>query len=96
MRQIQVADLTASANEIDNRMGPIPGRSSDRIAELRWAATDEQRQLLCRTNAGGNRHSWQADRCSERLQKPIHRLLWGYMAEMLQLKAACWKRLAIR
>jgi hypothetical protein len=30
MRQIQVADLTASANEIDNRMGPIPGRSSDR------------------------------------------------------------------
>lgn len=40
MRQMQAADLTASANEIDNRMGPIPGRSSDRIAnELRWAAT---------------------------------------------------------
>lgn len=44
MRQIQVADLTASANEIDNRMGPIPGRSSDRIAnELRWAATEIER-----------------------------------------------------
>lgn len=43
MRQIQVADLTASANEIDTRMGPIPGRSSDRIAnELRWAATELQ------------------------------------------------------
>jgi hypothetical protein len=31
--------LIASAEEIDNRMGPIPGRSSDRIArELREAA----------------------------------------------------------
>jgi hypothetical protein len=46
MRQIQVADLTASANEIDNRMGPIPGRSSDRIAnELRWAAEELQRAM---------------------------------------------------
>ncbi|WP_027517827.1 hypothetical protein [Bradyrhizobium sp. WSM1417] len=46
MRQIQVADLTASANEIDTRMGPIPGRSSDRIAnELRWAADELQRAL---------------------------------------------------
>jgi hypothetical protein len=31
--------LIASADEIDNRLGPIPGRSSDRIArELREAA----------------------------------------------------------
>lgn len=44
MRQMQVADLTASANKIDTRMGPIPGRSSDRIAsELRWAAGELQR-----------------------------------------------------
>jgi hypothetical protein len=44
MRQIQVADLTASANEIDNRMGPMPGRSSDRIAnELRWADAEIKR-----------------------------------------------------
>lgn len=36
---IEPAQLIASANEIDNRMGPIPGRSSDRIAvELRKAA----------------------------------------------------------
>lgn len=46
MRQIQIADLTASANEIDTRMGPIPGRSSDRIAnELRWAADQLQRAM---------------------------------------------------
>jgi hypothetical protein len=46
MRQMQVADLTASANEIDNRMGPIPGRSSDRIAnELRWASDELQRAM---------------------------------------------------
>jgi len=33
------ARLIASADEIDNRLGPIPGRSSDRIAvELRAAA----------------------------------------------------------
>ncbi len=36
---IEPAALVASADEIDNRMGPIPGRSSDRIArELRAAA----------------------------------------------------------
>lgn len=36
---IEPAQLIASANEIDGRMGPIPGRSSDRIAvELRKAA----------------------------------------------------------
>jgi hypothetical protein len=36
---IQPTDLIASADEIDNRLGPIPGRSSDRIArELRAAA----------------------------------------------------------
>lgn len=36
---INPAKLIASADEIDNRMGPIPGRSSDRIArELRSAA----------------------------------------------------------
>lgn len=35
------AALIASADEIDNRMGPIAGRSSDRIArELRQAATE--------------------------------------------------------
>lgn len=33
------ANLIASADEIDNRLGPIPGMSSDRIAiELRAAA----------------------------------------------------------
>ena len=33
--------LVKSADEIDNRIGPIPGRSSDRIArELRQAATE--------------------------------------------------------
>ena len=33
------SQLIASADEIDNRIGPIPGRSSDRIArELRIAA----------------------------------------------------------
>lgn len=36
---IEPAALIASADEIDNRMGPIPGMSSDRIArELRNAA----------------------------------------------------------
>lgn len=36
---ITPAHLIASADEIDNRLGPIPGRSSDRIAvELRAAA----------------------------------------------------------
>lgn len=36
---IEPAALIASAEEIDNRLGPIPGRSSDRIAkELRKAA----------------------------------------------------------
>lgn len=36
---IEPAALIASADEIDNRLGPIPGRSSDRIArELRAAA----------------------------------------------------------
>lgn len=58
MRQFQVADLTASANEIDNRMGPIPGRSSDRIAnELRWAAAEIERMRAAidktRTNLAG-------------------------------------------
>ncbi|WP_375782860.1 hypothetical protein ACE10Z_23385 [Bradyrhizobium sp. Pha-3] len=36
---IEPAALIVSADEIDDRMGPIPGRSSDRIArELRAAA----------------------------------------------------------
>lgn len=36
---IQSSSLIASADEIDNRLGPIPGGSSDRIAgELRRAA----------------------------------------------------------
>lgn len=50
---VEPAQLIASANEIDNRIGPIPGRSSDRIAaelrkaaaliiELREAASDQQ------------------------------------------------------
>lgn len=39
MTMITAATLIASADEIDNRLGPIPGRSSDRIAvELRAAA----------------------------------------------------------
>ncbi len=43
MSQTQIAHLIASANELDNRLGPIPGRSSDRIAnELRWAAAELQ------------------------------------------------------
>lgn len=41
---IEPATLIASANEIDNRIGPIPGRSSDRIAvELRKAAAEIER-----------------------------------------------------
>lgn len=36
---IEPSALIVSADEIDNRLGPIPGRSSDRIArELRQAA----------------------------------------------------------
>jgi len=36
---VQPSVLIASADEIDNRLGPIAGRSSDRIArELRGAA----------------------------------------------------------
>jgi hypothetical protein len=39
-KPIEPAQLIISADEIDNRMGPIPGRSSDRIAcELRAAAS---------------------------------------------------------
>lgn len=76
MRQIQVADLTASANEIDNRMGPIPGRSSDRIAnELRWAADEFQRAMNMLGDVPGIS-------LTERLQNYIG----CYMA--LQLKAA--------
>lgn len=48
-RAIEPAQLIASAEEIDNRLGPIPGRSSDRIArELRAAAaliTDLRAQI---------------------------------------------------
>lgn len=41
---IEPAHLIASADEIDNRLGPIPGRSSDRIArELRLAAQEIER-----------------------------------------------------
>jgi hypothetical protein len=41
---IEPNQLIASAEEIDNRMGPIPGRSSDRIArELRLAAQEIER-----------------------------------------------------
>jgi hypothetical protein len=76
MRQIQVADLTASANEIDTRMGPIPGRSSDRIAnELRWAADELQRAMDMLGDVPGTS-------LSERLQNYIGH----YMA--LQLKTA--------
>lgn len=36
---IEPSQLIASANEIDNRIGPVPGRSADRIAvELRKAS----------------------------------------------------------
>jgi hypothetical protein len=76
MRQIQVADLTASANEIDTRMGPIPGRSSDRIAgELRWAADELQRAMDILGDVPGTL-------LTERLQNYVG----SYMA--LQLKAS--------
>lgn len=76
MRHIQIADLTASANEIDTRMGPIPGRSSDRIAnELRWAADELQRAMDMLGDVPGQS-------LTERLQTYIGH----YMA--LQLKAA--------
>lgn len=76
MRQMQAADLTASANEIDNRMGPIPGRSSDRIAnELRWAADELQRAMDMLGDVPGQT-------LTERLQNYIG----CYMA--LQLKGA--------
>lgn len=38
---VEPEKLIASADEIDNRLGPIPGRSSDRIArELRDVARE--------------------------------------------------------
>lgn len=44
VKPIEPSALITSADEIDNRLGPIPGRSSDRIArELRRAAGDIER-----------------------------------------------------
>lgn len=41
---IQPSALIASAEEIDNRLGPVAGRSSDRIArELRQAGAEIER-----------------------------------------------------
>jgi hypothetical protein len=46
MKSIQPADLTASANEIDSRLGPIPGRSADRYALQFRAAADELQRAM--------------------------------------------------
>lgn len=51
---IQPETLIASADKIDNRIGPIPGRSSDRIArELRQAASaiTEMRAAMAKTRS---------------------------------------------
>ena len=62
---LEPTQLVASADEIDSRLGPIPGRSSDRIArELRSAAAliiglqrllDEARQYVA--DAGSDEDS---------------------------------------
>jgi ribA/ribD-fused uncharacterized protein len=44
--------LISSADEIDNRMGPIPGRSSDRIAKELRSAAEILRGSLTPGNAG--------------------------------------------
>ena len=90
MRQIQVADLTASANEIDNRMGPIPGRSSDRIAnELRWAADELQGALDMLGDVPGQL-------LTERLQTYVgHYMALQLKGDLPSESIAIWKPMSV-